>query len=144
MFMISMKSINKVLTLGLVSLTLLSTGCGKDTSSLPIMGTWGISRNLGNGMTVVQTVKFESGSLTLTNTCTVGGTSGTASVTTGATFTDKSFTTLEEKSASTSVSGAPCRASIEKGTLDYTVANNKLTLRDPSTTSDETLELVRK
>jgi hypothetical protein len=143
----SMKNFNKLLTLGLMSLTIISTGCGTAGSgngSLPAIGTWKLPAPIqAGGVSVNMIIQVESNRVTITSACTISGTTGSATVTGASTLTDSAITTLEQKSAVTQVNGHPCTASIEKGVIPYTIVNGKLTFKNPTIESDEVMELVR-
>lgn len=116
----------------LVVTALLLISCGKK-ESLPVHGNWTTTILDRAGVKAVGKLKIESDRVTMTNECTDGGKTELATVSSSAKVTSTQIILEEDQSKGVrTASGATCSVSITKGTANYQVNGDTLTLSEGS------------
>jgi hypothetical protein len=107
-----------------------------------VLGLWGGTAS-DNGLTFDMRFKIEQTMLTMANRCRFpDGSTLTTGVDVSIRLTDSTITVTESKSAQAVNGGNRCNAAPHPGTLNYTVAGDKLTLSDDNPL-DTPIELVK-
>ncbi len=115
----------------------------RDGERPSVFGSWDLFEINAMGMTAQIRITFENSQVITSSTCTFGDKSVHATATSSAEISDSEIRILENRSAREEYSPGflECKASVEKGTLQYTLSRNQLILQMPG--DSRTFELSR-